>query len=131
MNKNIPLHLHLRVRLGMATERERVEYLNARWHGKNPSTLGALTVRGMKSLVPVGLAAAAILITLGAASPKREPAPASVRESSRVSVVHNYHLDVRIGDQQFTDDWHDGEGANPEDAMAQRLDKLAKHWTSK
>ncbi|GEM_PF-4575719 len=129
MRQNIPLLLHLRIKLGLATECERSDYLEARWKGLHPSTLSALTIRGMQALLPVGLGAAVLLMTLGASPAK--PRNVEPEPRGQVSVVRSYHLDVRIGDAHMEDDWQDLTGQSPDDALLQRLNSLASHWTSK
>ena len=128
--EHIPLGLHLRIRLGLATERERAEYQNARWQGLKPSPLSVLAIQGMKGLVPLGLGALVLCLALGASKGKpRMSEPAG--QPAQVSVVRTYRLDVRIGDAHLQDDWQDTSGKSPDAALFDRLDQLATHWTSK
>ena len=132
MNQHIPLLLHLRVRLGLATACDRAEHQAACWQGLRPSSLSTLAVRGLKGLLPAGLAAAAILLMLGASKAGPRPDRPQDRENPpQVSVVRSYHLDVRIGDAHLQDDWQDPSGRSPDEALLDRLNHLASHWTSK
>ena len=114
----------------MATECERVEYLNSRWQGRNPSTLSALTMRGLKGLVPVGLGSLAILLTLGAC-PARQEAPAPSPRPMAPVVVRSYHLDVHVGERRLEEDWQEAAGGTPEESLSRHLDLLAERLASK